>query len=107
MKKQNRLGSRLLVGLMFLFLYAPILLLIIFSFNQGDSSAVWQGFSLHWYASLFKNRLIMESVYVTLLVSLLAIRFLLAYIRKHDFTVFGWYRIALGLLVLGYFYLLK
>ena len=72
MKKQNRLGSRLLVGLMFLFLYAPILLLIIFSFNQGDSSAVWQGFSLHWYASLFKNRLIMESVYVTLLVSLLA-----------------------------------
>ena len=42
-----------------------------------------------------------------IMVSLLAIRFLLAYVRKHDFTVFGWYRIALGLLVLGYFYLLK
>ena len=72
MKRTNRFGSRFLIGLTFLFLYAPILLLIIFSFNDGDSSAVWQGFSLHWYTSLFQNRIIMESVYVTLLVSLLA-----------------------------------
>ena len=53
MKKQNRMGSRLLIGLVFLFLYAPILLLIVFSFNAGDSSAVWRGFSLHWYSQLF------------------------------------------------------
>ena len=72
MKKQNRLGSRLCIGLMFLFLYAPILLLIVFSFNAGDSGAVWKGFSLQWYGRLFQNRLIMESVYTTLLVSLLA-----------------------------------
>lgn len=72
MKKQNRLGSRLCIGLMFLFLYAPIILLIIFSFNAGDSGAVWKGFSLQWYGKLFQNRLIMESVYTTLLVSLLA-----------------------------------
>ena len=72
MKRNSRLGSRLCIGLMFLFLYAPILLLIIFSFNAGDSSAVWKGFSLHWYGQLFQNRLIMESVYTTLLVSLLA-----------------------------------
>ena len=72
MKRQSRAGSRLLIGLMFLFLYAPIVLLIIFSFNAGDSSAVWKGFSLHWYTKLFQNRLIMESVYTTLLVSLLA-----------------------------------
>ena len=72
MKKQNRVGSRLMIGLMFLFLYAPILLLIIFSFNAGDSSAVWRGFSLHWYSQLFRNRIIMGSVYTTLLVSLLA-----------------------------------
>ena len=39
-------------------------------------------------------------------VSLLAIKFLVSYIRKHDFKVFGWYRIILGILVLGYFYLL-
>ena len=72
MKKQSRAGSRLLMGLVFLFLYAPILLLIIFSFNAGESSMVWQGFSLHWYTQLFQNRIIMESVYITLLVSLLA-----------------------------------
>ena len=72
MKKQNHLGSRLIMGLVFLFLYAPIFLLIIFSFNAGDSSMVWKGFSLHWYTELFENRIIMESVYTTLLVSLLA-----------------------------------
>ena len=60
------------MGLVFLFLYAPIILLIIFSFNSGESSMVWQGFSLEWYKKLFQNRLIMESVYTTLLVSLLA-----------------------------------
>ena len=72
MKKQNRFGNRLLMGLVFLFLYAPIFLLIVFSFNAGESSAVWQGFSLHWYKELFQNRIIMESVYTTLLISLLA-----------------------------------
>ncbi|MBR4545272.1 MAG: extracellular solute-binding protein [Oscillibacter sp.] len=72
MRQSRRAGSRILIGLVFLFLYAPIALLIIFSFNEGDSSAVWRGFSLHWYQSMFRNRLIIESVYITLLVSLLA-----------------------------------
>lgn len=40
-------------------------------------------------------------------VSILAIRFLLSYIRKHDFKAFGWYRIALGALVLLYFFVLQ
>ena len=70
--KKNRIGSRLLMGLVFLFLYAPIFLLIVFSFNAGESSMVWKGFSLKWYTQLFQNRIIMESVYTTLLVSLLA-----------------------------------
>ena len=58
--------------LVFVFLYAPIFLLIIFSFNAGNSNMVWKGFSLAWYTKLFRNRLIMQSVYTTLLVSLLA-----------------------------------
>ncbi len=37
------------------------------------------------------------------LVSVAVIRFLLGYIRRHDFKVFGWYRIALGAVVLAYF----
>ena len=64
--------SRVFTALVFLFLYAPILLLIVFSFNKGNSNTVWTGFSLDWYKSLFHNRLIMRSVYTTLLVSLLA-----------------------------------
>ncbi len=40
-------------------------------------------------------------------VSVLVIRFLMAYIKKHDFKVFGYYRIVLGVLVLAYFFLLK
>lgn len=39
-------------------------------------------------------------------VSVLAIKFLMGYIKKHDFTVFGWYRIVLGILVLAYFMLI-
>lgn len=40
---------------------------------------------------------------VSFLVSLIVVRFLMGYIKKHDFTIFGWYRIVLGVLVLGYF----
>ena len=72
MNKKNSFGSRLFMVLVFVFLYAPILLLIIFSFNAGNSSAVWKGFSLKWYVELFQDRLIMQSVYTTLLVSVLA-----------------------------------
>ena len=68
----HRAGSRFLIALTFLFLYAPIVILIIFSFNAGASSSVWKGFSLHWYGELFHNRLILQSIYTTLLVSLLA-----------------------------------
>lgn len=44
---------------------------------------------------------------VAFLISILVIKFLLSYIRKHDFKVFGYYRIALGLLVILYFVLMK
>ena len=44
---------------------------------------------------------------VAYIVSILAIKFLLDYIKKHDFNVFGYYRIVLGILVLAYFFLIK
>ena len=71
-RRANSAGDRLLMILTGLFLYAPIIILIVFSFNAGNSSSVWKGFSLHWYQQLFQNRLIMHSVYITLMVSLLA-----------------------------------
>ena len=41
---------------------------------------------------------------VAFFVSILAIKFLMGYIKKHDFKVFGWYRIILGIIVLAYFF---
>ena len=72
MQEQRRVGSLFCMALVFLFLYAPIFLMIIFSFNAGNSNVVWKGFALHWYGELFRDRAIMQSFYTTLLVSLLA-----------------------------------
>ena len=47
--------------------------------------------------------LLFVAMAVAFIVSILVIRFLMDYIKKHDFKVFGWYRIILGLVVLGYF----
>ena len=44
---------------------------------------------------------------VAFIVSIIVIKFLLSYIKKHDFQVFGWYRIALGIIVILYFLVLK
>lgn len=47
--------------------------------------------------------LLLTGVVVSFLISLFILRFLMNYIKKHDFTVFGWYRIALGIIVLAYY----
>lgn len=60
------------MGLVFLFLYAPIFVLIVFSFNATKSRSVWAGFSLQWYGKLFSNRGIMAALQTTLTVSALA-----------------------------------
>jgi len=56
----------------FIFLYLPILLLIIFSFNSSKLVTVWGGFSTKWYVSLFQNESFMNAAYVTLKVGLLS-----------------------------------
>ena len=45
-------------------------------------------------------------MFTAFIVSILVIKFLMSYIKKHDFKVFGYYRIILGILVIGYFLLL-
>lgn len=70
--KKNGIGNRLLIALTFLFLYAPIFVLIVFSFNATKSRSIWAGFSLRWYAELFADRAIMEALQTTLMVSSLA-----------------------------------
>ncbi len=64
--------SRVYNALIFLFLYAPIVLLIVFSFNDGKSRVEWKGFTLRWYESLFDNELILKSLRITLTVAIIA-----------------------------------
>jgi len=60
------------IALVFIFLYAPIVVLIVFSFNDSMSRAVWTGFTFKWYAELFNDSLILSSLYTTLLVASLS-----------------------------------
>ena len=57
---------------MYLFLYAPIISLAVFSFNDAKSMAKWSGFSLRWYQELFQNERILDALYYTILIALLA-----------------------------------
>ena len=47
--------------------------------------------------------ILLVGMFVSFLVSILVIKFLMNYIKKHDFKVFGYYRIILGIIVLAYF----
>ncbi len=58
--------------LILLFLYLPIVVLILQSFNAGISRARWEGFSLRWYKELFASPQIMRALYVTVSIAVLA-----------------------------------
>ncbi|WP_423222368.1 ABC transporter permease [Candidatus Amarolinea aalborgensis] len=58
--------------LMYLFMYAPIVILILFSFNASRYASSWEGFSLRWYQVLFNDRAIGLALRNSLLVALLA-----------------------------------
>lgn len=57
---------------MYIFLYAPIVSLAIFSFNDSKSMAKWNGFSLRWYQELFQNERILDALYYTLIIAVIA-----------------------------------
>jgi spermidine/putrescine transport system permease protein len=72
MSRLRRLLNRSYIYLVLLFLYAPIFVLIVFSFNKSKSRTLWSGFTLDWYSKLFSDSTIMHSLYVTLTVAVLA-----------------------------------
>jgi len=67
-----KLIKRFYLGLILFFLYVPIVVLIVQSFNAGKSRANWEGFSLHWYGELFQDAAIMQALYVTVAIAVLA-----------------------------------
>ena len=64
--------SKIYMSLLLLFLYLPIIVLIIFSFNTTKSRSVFEGFTFDWYVKLFQNELIMTSFRNTLIISISA-----------------------------------
>ena len=72
MQNKNPVISKVLNVLVFAFLYLPIAVLIVFSFNDSKSRTVWSGFSLHWYEELFQDEEILSAFSTTLTVSVLA-----------------------------------
>lgn len=64
--------SKVYLGLVLMFLYVPIFVLIVFSFNTTKSRSVMSGFTFDWYIKLFKNEIIISSLVSTILVAVLA-----------------------------------
>lgn len=60
------------LALGFAFLYLPILILVIYSFNDSRLVAIWGGFSTRWYASLWQNQPLLDAAWVTLRVALVS-----------------------------------
>lgn len=62
--------ERIYLLVIFLFLYLPIMVLIVLSFNNSKAKVVWGGFTLRWYRELLSNSAVMEAFYTTIFVSL-------------------------------------
>lgn len=69
MKKALKRGY---LALVLVFLYLPIVVLIVQSFNAGKSRAKWEGFSFRWYEELFQDARILNALYVTVSIALIA-----------------------------------
>ncbi len=72
MSKDKRVLGKVGMALLLVFFYAPILFMIVFSFNSSKSLTHFTGFSLRWYEAMLKNHGMMESLYVTIVIALLA-----------------------------------
>lgn len=77
MVEQRNIFIRLLhpvfVYLTYLFLYVPVFVIFMFSFNKSRYSIEWTGFSLRWYAQLFRTPEILDALYVSLVVAICSV----------------------------------
>lgn len=65
-------ARKIYIALIFIFLYAPIITLIVLSFNASKTRSKWGGFTLQWYKSLFENEAILQALWNTLAIALLS-----------------------------------
>ena len=62
----------LFAALIYVFLYAPILVLVLFSFNSSKSTQVWTGFSLEWYGELIRDQSVLDAFRISMIVGVTA-----------------------------------
>lgn len=72
MKKNKSLLSRFYLAIVLLFFYLPILYVVVFSFNDSRSLTHFTGFSFQWYEKMFSDRTMMEAIYYTALIAVIA-----------------------------------
>lgn len=72
MKNKKHIGSNIFMVLIVVFLYAPIVYTIIFSFNDSKSLTKFAGFSLRWYEKMFSDRSMMEALFYTIACAIIA-----------------------------------
>lgn len=68
----KKAGKMIYLSVIVLFLYLPILALMVFSFNEGKSMSLWTGFSLKWYKEMMGNTMIMEAIWNTFTIAFVA-----------------------------------
>lgn len=71
----RKILQRIYLALILIFLYAPIVTLIVLSFNSSKTRSKWGGFTGKWYVELFQNESIMNALYTTLIIAFLAALF--------------------------------
>ena len=71
-RKLESFIKRFYIILIFIFLYTPIVTLMVFSFNDSKSMGKWSGFTLRWYTQLFQNARIMEALKYTIIIAVIS-----------------------------------
>lgn len=71
-RKINSVLKNLYIGLVYLFLFLPIIVIIIFSFNTSKMNVTFEGFTIKWYISMFSNRTLMEAFTNTLFIGIVS-----------------------------------
>lgn len=71
-KRERHIFTKVFIGLLMLFFYLPIVYTVVFSFNSSKSLSKFGGFSLQWYEKLFNNSDMMDSIFYTIAIAVLA-----------------------------------
>lgn len=69
---KKKLGGNLIIGLVLAFLFLPIVVLVVYSFNKSSTNIVFEGFTLKWYKTLFSNTNLIDAFSNTILVAVVS-----------------------------------